>query len=89
MSESYVRDEPLLIQDTTKVELDYIATRAAEAALAWETGSVGTMEDEADAAAEETELAQWAESAWEASGANTEAPLLKTRVTSRTKRRSR
>nr|XP_020181203.1 myristoylated alanine-rich C-kinase substrate-like [Aegilops tauschii subsp. strangulata] len=34
------------------------------------------MEDEADAAAEEMELAQWAESAGEASGANTEAPLV-------------
>nr|XP_020161452.1 uncharacterized protein CG45076-like [Aegilops tauschii subsp. strangulata] len=47
-SESYVRDEPLLIQDTTKAELDYIAARAAEAALAREAGNIGAVEDEAD-----------------------------------------
>ena len=34
------------------------------------------MEDEADAAAEERELAHWAESAGEARGANAEAPLV-------------
>ena len=63
MSEAYVRDEPLLIQDTTKAELDYIAARAAEVALAREISSAGGVEDEADAAAEERELAQWAKSA--------------------------
>ena len=57
LSEGYVRDEPLLIQDTTKAELDYIAAREAEAALAREAASAGTSEDEADAAAEERELA--------------------------------
>nr|XP_040258352.1 uncharacterized protein LOC120975722 [Aegilops tauschii subsp. strangulata] len=48
LSESYVRDEPLLIQETTKVELDYITARAAEAALAREAGSVGAVDDEAE-----------------------------------------
>ena len=48
-SESYVRDEPELIRDTTKEELDYIAAREAEAAP--------VPEDEANAAAEEKELA--------------------------------
>ena len=76
LSESYVRDEPLLIQDTTKAELDYITARAAEAALAREAGGAGGMEDEANTAAVERELAQWAESAGEASGANAEAPLV-------------
>nr|XP_020164814.1 uncharacterized protein LOC109750266 [Aegilops tauschii subsp. strangulata] len=76
LSEKYVREEPLLIQDTTKEELDYIAARAAEAALAREAGSAGHEEDEADSATEEKELAQWAESAEEASGANAEAPLV-------------
>ena len=76
LSESYVCDEPLLIRDTTKEELDYIAARATEAALAKEAGSAGAMEDEADAAAEEKELAQWAESAGEASGADAGAPLI-------------
>ena len=51
LSEGYVCDEPLLIQDTTKAELDYIAASAAEAALAREAGSVGAVEDEANAAA--------------------------------------
>nr|XP_020172501.1 MICAL-like protein 1 [Aegilops tauschii subsp. strangulata] len=63
LSEMYVRDEPLLIKDTTKQELDYIAAKATEAALAQEAGSIGAMEDEADTATEEKELAQWAESA--------------------------
>ena len=67
MSEGYVRDEPLLIRNTTKEELDYIAAREAEAALAREAGSAVGVEDEVDAAAEERELAQWAESAGEAS----------------------
>ena len=43
----------MLIRDTTKEELDYIAARAAEAALAKEAGSAGTMKDEADTAAED------------------------------------
>lgn len=76
LSERFVRDEPLLVQDTTQAELDYIAARAAEAALAREAGSAGYVEDEADAAAKEKELAQWAKSAGEASGANAEAPLV-------------
>ena len=29
LSEAYVREEPLVIQDTTKAELDYIAARVA------------------------------------------------------------
>ena len=33
-AEVYVRNEPLLIQDTTPAELDYIATRTVEAELA-------------------------------------------------------
>ena len=56
-SENYVYDEPLLIRDTTKEELDYIAARAAEAVLAKEASSAGAVEDEADAVAEEKELA--------------------------------
>ena len=55
--ERYVRDEPLLIKDTTKEELDYIAARVAEVELTREAGSVGGIEDEADASAEERELA--------------------------------
>ena len=47
LSKNYVRDEPLLIRDTTKAELAYIAARAEEAALAQEADSVGTVEDEA------------------------------------------
>ena len=76
LSEKYVRDEPLLIRDTTKEELDYIAARAANATLAKEVGSTGTMEDETSAAAEEKELAGWAESAGEASNVGTGAPLV-------------
>ena len=74
LSEGYVHDKPEHIRDTTKEELDYIAARAAEAALARKAGSVGAMEDEADADAEEKELTQWAEFAGEASGAGAEAP---------------
>ena len=40
LSERYVRDEPLLIRDTTKAELAYIAARAEEAELAKEAGNV-------------------------------------------------
>nr|XP_020147912.1 non-muscle caldesmon-like [Aegilops tauschii subsp. strangulata] len=76
LSENYVRDEPLLIRDTAKEELDYIAARAADAVLAKEAGSTSTVEDEADAAAEETELAGWAESAGEASSVGAGAPLI-------------
>ena len=47
----------MLIRDTTKEELDYIAARAADAALAKEAGSAGGVEDKAVAAAEEEELA--------------------------------
>ena len=57
MEEKYVRAEPLLVQDTTQVELDYIAARAAEAELAKEDGSAGGVEDKAEAAEEEKELA--------------------------------
>ena len=69
-------DEPLLIEDTTQAELDYIAAKVAEVELAREAGSDGGMEDEANAASEERELAQWAGFAGEASGVNTEAPLV-------------
>ena len=55
--EVYVRNEPLLIQDTTQAELDYIAARAVEAELARQAGSAGGVEDEAAVAAEEKELA--------------------------------
>ena len=48
----------------------------AEAELAKEAGSAGGVEDKAAAAAEEKELAQWAESAGEASSAGTGAPLV-------------
>ena len=47
LEEKYVRDEPLLIQDTTQAELDYITARAVEAELAREAGSAGGMEDKA------------------------------------------
>ena len=76
LSEGYDHDEPLLIQDTTKVELDYIAARTAEVELGREAGSAGSMEDEAHAAAEERELVQCVGSAGEASGVNTEARLV-------------
>nr|XP_020146625.1 nucleolin-like [Aegilops tauschii subsp. strangulata] len=68
LSERYVHDEPLLIQDTTKEELDYIAAKAAEATLAMEAGSASAIEDEDGATAEDKELAQWAESAGEGHG---------------------
>ena len=38
-------DEPLLIQDTTQEELDYIAARVAEAELARAAGDAGGMEN--------------------------------------------
>nr|XP_045087429.1 translation initiation factor IF-2-like [Aegilops tauschii subsp. strangulata] len=60
LSERYVRDEPLLVRDTTQEELVYIAAWAEEATLANEADSVGSMEDEADTAAEEKEFAEWA-----------------------------
>nr|XP_020161781.1 probable E3 ubiquitin-protein ligase IRF2BPL [Aegilops tauschii subsp. strangulata] len=80
LSERYIRDEPLLVRDTTREELAYIAARAEEAALAKEVGSVGTMEDEADTAAEEKEFAEWAGSAGEANGAGAGAPLVEEAV---------
>ncbi|XP_073361819.1 uncharacterized protein [Aegilops tauschii subsp. strangulata] len=57
LAERYIRNEPLLVQDTTQAELDYIAARVAEAELAKDAGSAGGMEDEAAAATEERELA--------------------------------
>ena len=57
LEEKYIRNEPLLVQDTTQAELDYIAARAAEAELSREAGSAGGVEDKAAADAEETELA--------------------------------
>nr|XP_045089228.1 uncharacterized protein LOC120973986 [Aegilops tauschii subsp. strangulata] len=54
----------------------YIAARAEEEALAREAGSIGAMEDEADTAVEEKELAEWAGSAREASSAGAGAPLV-------------
>ena len=66
----------MLIQDTTQAELDYIAARAVEAELARQAGSAGGVEDEAAAAAEEKELAQWAKAAGEASSAGTGDPLV-------------
>ena len=80
MSERYVRDEPRLIRDTTEEELAYIATRAEEAALAEEAGSLSTVEDEADVAAEEKEFAEWTGSAGEPSGAGTAVPLVEESV---------
>nr|XP_020194970.1 tol-Pal system protein TolA-like [Aegilops tauschii subsp. strangulata] len=76
LSERYVCDEPLLIRDTTQEELAYIAARAEETALAEKASSLGTMENEADAAAEEKEFAEWTGSAGEASGAGAGAPLV-------------
>ena len=76
LAEVYVRNEPLLIQDTTQAELDYIAARALEVEHARQAGSDGGVEDEAAAAAEEKELAQWAESTGEASSTGTGAPLV-------------
>ena len=57
LSEKYVRDKPLLIQDTTKEERAYLAARAAKEELAREAGSAAHMEDEAEIAMEEEELA--------------------------------
>nr|XP_020189454.1 uncharacterized protein CG45076-like [Aegilops tauschii subsp. strangulata] len=76
LSEKYVHAEPLLIQDTSQVELDYIAARAAEAELAKEAGSAGHVGDEAEAAAEEKELVGWEESTGEASSTDNGAPLI-------------
>ena len=78
LHEGYVNTdaERLLVQDTTQAELDYIATRAKEAQLAKEAGSVGGVEDKAAMAAEEEELARWAAAAGGASSAGTEAPLV-------------
>ena len=50
LAEIYVRKEPLLIQDTTQAELDYIAARAAVAELAKEAGSANGVEDKVSAA---------------------------------------
>ena len=79
MSERYIHDEPQLIRDTTEEELAYIAARAEEAALAEEAGSLSTMEDEADVAAEE-EFAKWTGSAGEPNGAGAGAPLIEEAV---------
>ena len=57
LQDRYVTAELRLIQDTTQVELDYIAARVAEANLAKEAGSAGGVEDEAAVAAKEKELA--------------------------------
>ena len=76
MHEGYVTAEPRLVQDTSQVELDYMAARAAEAKLAEEAGSAGGVEDKAAAEAEEKELARWAEATGEASSAGTGAPLV-------------
>jgi hypothetical protein len=86
LSERYVQDEPLLIRDTTKEELDYITARAAEAALAMEAGSTGAMEDEEGAAAEDREFAQWAGSAGEVSSADPGSPLIEDVVEESTKK---
>ena len=64
LEEKYIRDEPRIVQDTTQAE------------LAKEAGSAWGVEDKAAAAVEEKELAQWAESAGEASSAGTGAPLV-------------
>ena len=80
LSEMYVHAEPLLIQDTTQAELDYIAARAAEAELAREAGSAGHVEDEAEVSAEEKELTGWVGPAGEASSADTGAPLIEDMV---------
>ena len=83
LHEAYIADEPWLVQDTSQEELDYITARLREARLAEESarlaveaGSAGGMEDNAAAAEEERELAQWVESAGEASNAGTGAPLI-------------
>nr|XP_045087256.1 tol-Pal system protein TolA-like [Aegilops tauschii subsp. strangulata] len=76
LSKKSVHAEPLLIQDTSQVELDDIAARAAEAELAKEAGSANHVEDEAKAAAEEKELAGWEEFAGEASSTDTGGPLI-------------
>ena len=54
----------------------YIAAREEEAALAGEAGSLDTVEDEADVAAEEKEFAEWTGSTGEPSGAGAGVPLV-------------
>ena len=80
LSERYVHDEPQLIRATTEEELVYIAARAEEAALAEEAGSLSTVEDEADVAAEEKEFAEWTGSTEEPSGASAGVPLVEEAV---------
>nr|XP_045087384.1 myristoylated alanine-rich C-kinase substrate-like [Aegilops tauschii subsp. strangulata] len=80
LSERFVRDEPQLIRDTTKEELAYITARAEEAAVAEEAGSLGTVEDEDDVAAEEREFAEWTGSAGEPSSAGAVVPLVEEAV---------
>nr|XP_020167124.1 fibrous sheath CABYR-binding protein-like [Aegilops tauschii subsp. strangulata] len=80
LSERYVHDEPQLIWDTTEEELAYITTRAEEAALAEEAGSLGTVKDEANMATEEREFAEWMGSAGEASGSGARVPLVEDMV---------
>ena len=55
LSERAIREETNFIRPTTDEEVAYIASRAEEAALAAEAGSVGFMEDEAS---EEENLAE-------------------------------
>ena len=43
LSEYFEHEERLLIMETTHAEINYIATRVAEAQLAIEAGSVGGM----------------------------------------------
>ena len=83
LHEAYVTDEPRLVQDTSQVELDYIARRLREARLAEESarlaveaGSAGGTVDSATAEAAEEDLSRWAAAAGEASGAGAGAPLV-------------
>nr|XP_020161817.2 neurofilament medium polypeptide-like [Aegilops tauschii subsp. strangulata] len=80
LHEGYVIAELRLVQDTSQVELDYIAARAAEAKLTEEAGSTDGVEDKIATEVEENELTQWAEAAGEASSAGTGAPLVEDMV---------
>ena len=55
LSERAIREETNFICPTTDEEVAYIASRAEEAALAEEAGSVGFVEDEANAEEDFTE----------------------------------
>ncbi|XP_044361648.1 uncharacterized protein [Triticum aestivum] len=74
--------------DTAKEELDYITARAAEAVIGREARSAGHVEHEAKVAAEEEELAGWAESAREANSAGTGSPLIEGAVEESTEEES-